>query len=172
MYLSSSPCSEPLLTYRFTGAIQHNFVLKFHPTFPAHYPPTSPKLPPYFVPTSPIVLPHYFPTFPTLPPHSTYTPFPPSQLTTLPPFPAHLPPTDKQMSPRWQRSFTRQTGQTRVTNNQAATHESWLVRSSPHAPGFSRSNQPNQAYSASHPVFSCSKSTIEALDQSVKPLQS
>ena len=28
-----------------------------------------------------------------------------------------------------------------MTNSQAATHESWLVRSSPHAPGFSRSNQ-------------------------------
>ena len=28
-----------------------------------------------------------------------------------------------------------------MTNSQAATHESWLVRCSPHAPGFSRSNQ-------------------------------
>ena len=29
-----------------------------------------------------------------------------------------------------------------MTNSQAATHESWLVRSSPRALGFSRSNQP------------------------------
>ena len=28
-----------------------------------------------------------------------------------------------------------------MTNSQAATHESWLVRGSPHTPGFSRSNQ-------------------------------
>ena len=38
-------------------------------------------------------------------------------------------------------SPTRQTRQTRVTNSQAATHKSWLVKCSPHAPGFSRSNQ-------------------------------
>ena len=50
---------------------------------------------------------HYSSTFPNLPPHSTYTPFPPSQLTTLPPFPAHLPLKDKKMPPKWQRSFTR-----------------------------------------------------------------
>ena len=31
-------------------------------------------------------------------------------------------------------------GQTRVTNSQTVTHESWLVRCSPRAPGFSRSN--------------------------------
>ena len=32
---------------------------------------------------------------------------------------------------------TRWTGQTRLTNNQAATHQSWPVWCSPHAPGFS-----------------------------------
>ena len=84
---------------------------------------------------------HYSSTFPTVPPHSTYTPFPPFQLTTRPPFPAHLPPKDKKMPPKWQRSSTRQTGQTRVTNSQAATYEGWMVRCSPRAPGFSRSNQ-------------------------------
>ena len=31
-------------------------------------------------------------------------------------------------------------GQTRVTNSQAAAHESWLLRYSPCPPGFSRSN--------------------------------
>ena len=30
-----------------------------------------------------------------------------------------------------------------MTNNQAADHDSWLVRCSSHAPGFSRSNQHN-----------------------------
>ena len=67
MYLSSNPWSESLLTFRFTGAIQHNFVLKSHPTFPAHYPPTSPNLPHHYVSTSPTMPPHYSPTFPTLP---------------------------------------------------------------------------------------------------------
>ena len=38
---------------------------------------------------------------------------------------------------------TRQTGQTRVTNSQVANHDSWLVRCSPHAQAFSRSNQRN-----------------------------
>ena len=38
-------------------------------------------------------------------------------------------------------SSTRWTGQTRVTNSQAATRESWLVRCSPRAPRFTRSNQ-------------------------------
>ena len=38
---------------------------------------------------------------------------------------------------------TRWTGQTRVTNSQVATRESWLVRCSPRAPGFTRSNQHN-----------------------------
>ena len=37
-------------------------------------------------------------------------------------------------------SSIRQAGKTRVTNSQAATHESWLVRCSCHTPGFSRSN--------------------------------
>ena len=55
----------------------------------------SPTLLPHYLPTSPIVPPHYSPTSPTLPPHSTHTPFAPSQLTTLPPFPAHLSPNDK-----------------------------------------------------------------------------
>ena len=32
-----------------------------------------------------------------------------------------------------------------MTNSQAATHESWLVRCSRRAPGFSRSNQHEQA---------------------------
>ena len=30
-----------------------------------------------------------------------------------------------------------------MTNSQAADHDSWLVRCSPRAPGFSRSNQHN-----------------------------
>ena len=34
-------------------------------------------------------------------------------------------------------SYTRQTRKTRVTNSQAGTNESWLVRCSPRAPGFS-----------------------------------
>ena len=38
-------------------------------------------------------------------------------------------------------SSTRWKVQTRVTNSQAATHESWPVRCSPCAPGFSWSNQ-------------------------------
>ena len=77
---------NPLLhfAFRFLGAIQHNFVFKFHPTFPTHYPPTFLKLPPhYYVPTSPTVPPDYSPTFPTLLPHSTHTPFPPCHLTPL-----------------------------------------------------------------------------------------
>ena len=37
-------------------------------------------------------------------------------------------------------SSARQTGQTSVTNSQAAIHESWLVRCSPRSPGFSRDN--------------------------------
>ena len=63
--------------------MQHNFVLKFHPNFPAHYSPTFPKLPPHYVPTSLTVAPHYSPPFPTLPPHSTHTPFPHCQPTPL-----------------------------------------------------------------------------------------
>ena len=31
---------------------------------------------------------------------------------------------------------TKWTGQTRLTNSQAATHENWLARCSPHTPGF------------------------------------
>ena len=37
-------------------------------------------------------------------------------------------------------SSTRQTGQIHVINSQAAAHNSWLVRSSPHASGISRNN--------------------------------
>ena len=37
-------------------------------------------------------------------------------------------------------SSNRQTKQTNVTNNQAATHESWLVRCYPHTLEFSQSN--------------------------------
>ena len=46
-----------------------------------------------------------------------------------------------------------------MTNSQAAAHESLLVRWSPQAPGFSRSNQPEglQLYQKETPtqVFSC-----------------
>ena len=98
------------------------------------------------------MLPHYSPTFPTLPPHYRHTPFPScqltafptcplSELTALPPFPAHHPPNDKQVTPKQQRSSTRQTGQIRVTNSWAAIHESWLLRCSLRTSGFSRSNQ-------------------------------
>ena len=66
--------------------------------------PTSPTLEYNQEPST--MLPHYSPTFPTLPPHYPHTPFPPSQLTTLPTFPpsqlrtlppfsAHHPPNDK-----------------------------------------------------------------------------
>ena len=40
-------------------------------------------------------------------------------------------------------SSTRWTGQTQLTNSQAAAHESWLVRCSTHALGFSGSNPEN-----------------------------
>ena len=70
--------------------MQPNFVLKFHPTFPALYSPTFPKLPPHYVPTSPTVPPHYSPTFPTLPPHPTRILLPLCHLTPLIQ-PSHLP---------------------------------------------------------------------------------
>ena len=53
-------CSESLLRFRFPGATQHNFVLKFHPTFSVHYPPTFPKLLPLHI----TVPPHHSPPFP------------------------------------------------------------------------------------------------------------
>ena len=70
MYLSSNPCSDTLLTFHFTGAVQHKFFLKFHSTVHAHYPPTSPKLP-----------------------HITFPPLRPCHLTVLLPSPTcHLTP--------------------------------------------------------------------------------
>ena len=65
-------------------------------------PHTFPKLPPHYLPTSPTVTPHYSPTFPTLPPYSTHTPFPLSQLPTLPSFPA---PSRRQINPSKMATF-------------------------------------------------------------------
>ena len=67
----------------FPGAVQHNFVPKFNPTFPAHYPFTFPKLPPCYIPISPTVPPHYSPSLPNLSPYSTHTPFPPCHSTPV-----------------------------------------------------------------------------------------
>ena len=46
-------------------------------------------------------------------------------------------------------------GQTRVTNSQAAAHESWLVRHYPWAPKFSRNNPifDREQYSDPTPIF-------------------
>ena len=74
---------NPCIHFAFPERIQHSFVLKFHPTFPAHYPLTFPKLPPHYIPTSPTVPPHYSPTLPNLSPHSTHTPFPPYHFTPV-----------------------------------------------------------------------------------------
>ena len=54
--------------------MQHNFVLKFDPTFPTHDSLTFPKLSPHYIPTSPTVPPHYSPTLPNLSPYSTFPP--------------------------------------------------------------------------------------------------
>ena len=74
---------NPCIHFAFPERIQHSFVLKFHPTFPAHYPLTFPKLPPHYIPTSPTVTPHYSPTLPNLSPHSTHTLFPPCHFTSV-----------------------------------------------------------------------------------------
>ena len=58
------------LCFFFASLGQYNTILyfEFHPTFPAHYPPTFPKLPPhYLLPASPIAPLHYSPTFPHFP---------------------------------------------------------------------------------------------------------
>ena len=142
MYLLWNPCSESLLTFRFTGPTQHDFVLKFHPTFLAHYPPTSPKLPPHYVSSSLTVPIHFLPPFP--PCHLT----PPIHLSRLPSsLLSHLsqlislPTTNRCL----QNGNVDRVNKTRVTNSQEATHESWMVRCSPHAPRFGQRNHNERA---------------------------
>ena len=50
-------------------------------------------------------------------------------------------------------SSTREMGQTYITNSQAATQISWLVRCSPHAPGFTQSNLCNKIQSRMQKIF-------------------
>ena len=109
-YLTSNPCSETVLTFHVPEAMQHNFVLKFHP---------FPRI---------VSTPHRSKTILTIQKNVNRT---------------TISPIIRGCRTQGLNSTTSQTGQTCATNRQLATHESWLVRCSPHALRFSGSNLQN-----------------------------
>ena len=133
------PCIPYLWIKPGTSHLQLHYSRTF-PTLPPNHPLASPNVTPHYPPTSSSLPPHYPPSFPTLPPQYllTFLAYYPS---TFPDCPIHYPPTFSS-SPLSQRVIGHSktnvlTGKTRVTNTQATTHESWLVRCSPCALGFS-----------------------------------